>query len=78
VTELSTEFADALMLKVYGLSREELGKLTQRHFSELLENIGGVIVFEQTGKIVDRKAEIEKDRKNILWTKKHKKEMIHG
>lgn len=72
--ELSREYADALLVKVYGISLEELGKLSQRQYTDLLENLAGTISFEQVGKVHDVKAEEEKDRKNLDWVRKLKKE----
>jgi len=74
-TELSTEFADALWCWSFMVCQGKTWKADTKTLQWTLENIGGVIVFEQTGKIVWQESRNEKDRKNILWTKKHKKEM---
>ncbi len=66
---LSTQYADALLLATYNLQPEELGKLTQRIYSELLEQIPAVITYQQTGEVLDGEGKNTKDLGNIEWAR---------
>ena len=66
---LSEKYSDALLLATYNLKPEELGKLTQRIYSELLEQIPAVITYQQTGEVLDGDGKNKKDVENIKWAK---------
>ena len=67
---LSTQYADALLLATYNLQPEELGKITQTMYSELLEQIPAVITYQQTGEVLDSEGKNKKDLANIEWARK--------
>ena len=48
---------------------EELGKMPQRIYSELLEQIPAVITYQQTGEIIDGDGKNKKDLANIEWAR---------
>ena len=49
---------------------EELGKMPQRIYSELLEQIPAVITYQQTGEVMDSESKNKKDIENIEWARK--------
>ena len=57
------------MLSTYNLQPEELGKMPQRIYSELLEQIPAVITYQQTGEIMDGDNRNKKDVENVAWAK---------
>ncbi len=67
---LSTQYADALLLATYNLQPEELGKIPQRIYSDLLEQIPAVITYQQTGEIIDGDGKSKKDVENVAWARK--------
>ena len=67
---LSAKYANALLLATYNLQPEELGKMPQRIYSELLEQIPAVITYQQTGEIVDGDGKNKKDSENVVWARK--------
>ena len=57
------------MLSTYNLKPDELGKMPQRIYSELLEQIPAVITYQQTGEIMDGDSENKKDFENVKWAR---------
>ena len=55
------------------MSSEDVGKIPQRIFTQLLENAGGAVSYEQTGKVVDKKMEEKRDKENLEWVRSMKK-----
>ena len=62
-------------MSTYNLKVEELGKMPQRVYSELLEQIPAVITYQQTGEIIDSEGKSRKDLENLDWVRQ--KGMIH-
>ena len=66
---LSSNYTDALLLATYGMKPEELGKMPQRIYSDLLEKIPAVITYQQTGEIMDGDNRKKKDVENVAWAR---------
>ena len=58
------------MMSIYNLKVEELGKMPQRIYSELLSQIPSVITYQQTGEIIDVEGKRRKDLENLEWARK--------
>jgi hypothetical protein len=58
-----------LLLSTYNLQPEELGKMPQRIYSDLLEQIPAVITYQQTGEIMDGDGKNKKDFNNVKWAR---------
>jgi len=57
-------------MSIYNLKVEELGKMPQRIYSELLSQIPSVITYQQTGEIIDVEGKRRKDLENLEWARK--------
>ena len=66
---MSSNYTDALLLSTYNLKPEELGKMPQRIYSEMLEQIPAVITYQQTGEIMDGEGKNKKDMENLEWAR---------
>ncbi len=58
------------MMSIYNMKVEELGKMPQRIYSELLSQIPSVITYQQTGEIIDVEGKRRKDLENLEWARK--------
>ena len=58
------------MMSIYNLKVEELGKMPQRVYTELLSQIPAVITYQQTGEIIDLEGKRRKDLENLEWARK--------
>ena len=58
-----------MLCKNYNLKPDELGKIPQRVYNELLDNVGAILGYENTGKIDEPKTKENKDKEHLEWMK---------
>ena len=61
-----------MICKNYNLEPEKLGKIPQRIYDDLLDNIGSILSYENTGEVNDKNIGDKKDKDNVKWMKERK------
>ena len=51
---------------------DELGKIPQRIYDDLLDNIGTILGYENTGKVEEGKIKESKDQEHVNWFREQK------
>ena len=63
-------------MATYNFKPDEIGKMPQRIYSNLLEQIPAVITYQQTGEVMDGDGEESKDVGNVKWLRE--KGLLNG
>ncbi len=51
---------------------DELGKIPQRVYDDLLDNVGAILGYENTGKVNEPKTKENKDKEHLEWFREQK------